>query len=517
MKTHWEELVPFYVADTLSAEEKAAFETRLAGDPTLQQSVQEWRMIAAAVWEDAEKHTRSQSLPPLSAKVKAHVQVRRRSSNGQPINASEPTMSVYAHPGSQTHRSHTTPTLPLTLAAVFVMTFLFGGLLIYLAFSSGGDDEDPALAMLNTAEDSGSYGSNGNSAVSATATPYATSDDLGLLPTMTPFPVSPDVDAALIGTPVPAATLTPRMTATVNSVVTITPVAQCSVRNPLSRAIGIYVEPGYVHTVAGELASGETRRATVRSQDGWYQVIAPDGGIVGWVDGEMVALVGRCSDLPQPTAVDPDESRYPLATVNIEQTYMLYYPAINSPIHHTLFRDEQVRVIAKTPDGRWYLVESFDDVGRYWVEAATLTLSDSSLEVPLVATMPPPPAATATHTPPPPTPGQAGGAIQAGAWQHDAVIVQHDCGGEVGLVSVIDLTLQHTVDLSSINLSYREGTSFTLRQIGTNQYSGSYSTSANIAVSLTFTSPTSYRANETIVHESGCIVRSEWTGRYVGG
>lgn len=510
MKTHWEELVPFYVADTLSAEEKAAFEMHMAGDPNLQRSVQEWRMIASAVWEDAEKHTRSQSLPPLSVKVKAHIQTNQRSSNGRQPDNDALTMTLYARSTGQTRRSQSTSALPLTLAAVFVMTFLFGGLLIYLAVTSSSDNEEPTVAMLNTQEGSGSYGANGDSSITVTATPQATRDDLGFLPT--PLPASPNVDVALIGTPLPAA-----VTATVNSVVTITPVAECSVRNPLSSAIGIYVEPGYVHTVAGELASGETRRTSVLSENGWYQVMRPEGGIEGWVDGEMVALVGSCSNLPQPTTTIPDDRVYAIGTIIVEQTPLLYYPAINAPIHHTLFRDEQVRVIAKTPDEQWYLVYPFDNVGQHWAEASTIQLNQRSTEIPLVATIPPPPAATATHTPSPRTSVPRSQLIQAGPWQHESVIVQHDCGGEVGASTTIELTLQPTADFSSVVLSYAEGTTFTLNLIGQGQYSGSYTTSANIAVSLTFTSPTSYRANETIVHESGCIVRMEWMGKYIGG
>jgi hypothetical protein len=48
-------------------------------------------------------------------------------------------------------------------------------------------------------------------------------------------------------------------------------------------------------------------------------------------------------------------------------------------------------------------------------------------------------------------------------------------------------------------------------------YIGSYTTtSASVSVRLSFLSPTLYNGDEVITHESGCVVRSSWTGTYSG-
>ena len=88
-----------------------------------------------------------------------------------------------------------------------------------------------------------------------------------------------------------------------------------------------------------------------------------------------------------------------------------------------------------------------------------------------------------------------------------------DVGGKWGATSTINLALMRDIDNGIVNIIY-EGTDtrFDLIEVSPNTYEGSYGTSATISVSLTFTSPTTYIATETIAHESDCEVVMEWEG-----
>lgn len=173
--------------------------------------------------------------------------------------------------------------------------------------------------------------------------------------------------------------------------------------------------------------------------------------------------------------------------------------------------DGQAADTAGTP---WWRL----DDGR-WVSQGVVNTAGNCDDVP-TAPVPPLPAAPPPlpATPAPALPAQTpviapAPSIVPGAWSHVSTIQEHGCGGTVGTTSVIPLTVTPAADLSSVTFTYSNtGFSFTLYSAGGLNYSGSYGTSASVSVSLTFTSPTTYVATETIVHESGCVVRASWAG-----
>ena len=72
MQDKWKDLIPFYVAGTLSEDDKQALEAYLiqCGDPC-HDEVEEWRAIASATWQHA--NTNALTVPPLSQAVPDEV------------------------------------------------------------------------------------------------------------------------------------------------------------------------------------------------------------------------------------------------------------------------------------------------------------------------------------------------------------------------------------------------------------------------------------------------------------
>jgi hypothetical protein len=100
--------------------------------------------------------------------------------------------------------------------------------------------------------------------------------------------------------------------------------------------------------------------------------------------------------------------------------------------------------------------------------------------------------------------------IVAGRWSHITTVNEHGCG-PAGVSETIFLSVTPAPDESSITMTYQTGVNFTLSRTQGTSYAGSYF-DGRVAVTLTFTSPTTYTANETVTHESGCVVRSSWIG-----
>jgi hypothetical protein len=83
MHDEWANLLPFYVTDRLSAEDRAAVAAHLAECTMCRAVVREWRAIAEAV--QAEASMRAIALPPLSAAVR--IKLRRRPTMAQAVRA----------------------------------------------------------------------------------------------------------------------------------------------------------------------------------------------------------------------------------------------------------------------------------------------------------------------------------------------------------------------------------------------------------------------------------------------
>ena len=81
MHEQWRDLVPFYVAGTLPAGDRAAVEEHLAECAECREVLREWRLVAAAA--QSETSERAIELPPLSAAVRASL--RHQPSVGQSL------------------------------------------------------------------------------------------------------------------------------------------------------------------------------------------------------------------------------------------------------------------------------------------------------------------------------------------------------------------------------------------------------------------------------------------------
>src|SRR5262245_46750771 len=136
----WQEQIPFYIAQTLSPEQRRAFEGHLATCDSCQAEMDDWRMIASAVWREADEAARH--LPPLSQEVYNRLSYRdkapvsRYAANPprpQPPQASPTNVTVLP----QRRRIQ----LPLTMVAGLIVALVFGGLLFLFAFRDKGADE----------------------------------------------------------------------------------------------------------------------------------------------------------------------------------------------------------------------------------------------------------------------------------------------------------------------------------------------------------------------------------------
>ncbi|MEM6529586.1 MAG: hypothetical protein AAF653_14910, partial [Chloroflexota bacterium] len=71
-KQTWSELIPFYLNGTLEEVERQQFEQALNQNPSWQQEIEMWRVLADAVYVEANE--RAKRLPPISEQVRVELQ-----------------------------------------------------------------------------------------------------------------------------------------------------------------------------------------------------------------------------------------------------------------------------------------------------------------------------------------------------------------------------------------------------------------------------------------------------------
>ncbi|MDX1995528.1 MAG: zf-HC2 domain-containing protein [bacterium] len=311
MHEPWQDLIPFYVAGTLSRAEVAGLEAHLAVCTECRQALDEWRMIAEHVRSDA--FSRARALPPLSKNVREQLRVPSvpaTSQNGrhaEPLppkveaRAPEPTLEVLK-PVRATQPRTGRSSLPLTLGAAAAVIVLFGGILVFLMMRGSSDDEFAAPGIAAVASPTSRRPTPTNT---VTITPQ-----LDILPTPAPSlsggenvangtggsgigggsgggggqPVSPGINSigAPLGTPQP------------------TP-AVCAITNTTGSAVQIYREVYLPDEIVGFLNPGITLNVFLRGADRWVKVMGADGRVLGWVNGAGMTLSGPCADLAVPT------------------------------------------------------------------------------------------------------------------------------------------------------------------------------------------------------------------------
>lgn len=126
---HFDDLIPFYVAQTLSPQEAFALERHLATCEPCRRAVEDWRKIASAVRAEAASQMRE--LPPLSPALLAQIRT-----NPQSVESFREE-TVYMPPVRRSRSSSGTVmrqiAIPLTLAAAAAMVLVFGALLLMLS------------------------------------------------------------------------------------------------------------------------------------------------------------------------------------------------------------------------------------------------------------------------------------------------------------------------------------------------------------------------------------------------
>jgi anti-sigma factor RsiW len=406
----WNDLIPFYVARTLSPAEMRAFDARLARDETLRREVEEWRTIAGAVWREADAVARTK--PPLAPDVLARAQ-QLRPAGAMPS-------AVYDNAGVTTGftqriravREARATSVPVTLVAGLVIAFVCGGLLVMLAFNNAREQTQPLVAQVGT----GTVTDGGFAAADATGTSAAIAALITREPGILPTPTNTIMP---IGTPVAAPSqtpnaflpgLTPTMTAVPSQEFNTLLVTECIVLNNLSAPVNIYKTAERSAPVVEQIQPGESRSSIIRSENNWFMMFTPERGIIGWVAFEDVSVTTACNALPVATpAVMPT----PLPTIEVTPIApsqiaiitapfvdLRVYPGTAYDILTTAGRDTRFTVVGSTvnPLGEQWLVTTLLDG-----QAAWLPLDSVQLEI-LV------PAGEPTTTPlPPPEPTLASG------------------------------------------------------------------------------------------------------------
>lgn len=607
MQDKWKDLIPFYVAGTLSEDDKEALEAYLVqcGDPC-NEEIEEWRAIASATWQHVSTNT--PTLPPLSQAVLDEVAKDAplrasgkivTSNEFRDDSATQGTAPVYPRHAAQQNknRRRSSPRVPLTMVAAFMTMVIFGGIL--LSQLQPGDLDPQTIIELTEVDDdltieaSQQFGGEvilqpdtPDSGIVQTPTRLAPRPTTTPLPppTATPLPTErsldlpensgggnldntgiaalPSTGACTIRNDTQGALTTYRnasfeadpvgimrqgqeaqiivtfegwyMLSYGNWVFggnvtvygdcsqtwTATPTAiggdpsggvidgipQCVVRNDGTEPISLYQWADYNSPVNGRFSAGEVANVTVGA-NGWYQVFYAQ-----WVNGSEVTVEGAgCNQLWVPTPTLPSPSRTPIpnleGTVAIVKTNLSILrgaPGTAGMFVEQVNQGANLQVIAhNNVNGpqRWYLVQSLS--GRTgWIPSLDVDVVPNDLDIAPAATIPVLPTATPVGHVPTPT-------IEN--WSHITTVVEHGCGGTVGEQNTIATQVQRLG--TEVIITYPEtGTSFSLGLIAPNTYAGSYGLSGGVQVDLSFTSSTTYTATETVTHESGCVVRSTWSG-----
>ncbi len=423
----WEDLIPFYIAQTLSRAETRSFEQHAATCETCVQAIDDWRSIASAVRTEAASHMRD--LPPLSPHLQALMRAEQHAGDSYPalIPLNKPRVVAARF------------SIPVTLVATITTVLLFGVLLVYLTLRDAPPDSDQAAPVI---------------VAEKTATP-----------TQAIYTLTPLITSRANANTVLATVIAPSVTPT--SFMTNTPS-----RTPFTRT--------------------------------------------------PTMTMTRVTPVPTDTPPAPPIPTVPVAIVMSETINLRAGPGTQYDVIRAARRDDRLTILAQTGGGTnlWYLVED-NRARQSWVFSGIVIVEPIDAVITPAVTIPaPPPTATPTATSTPtPTPTTAV-LVTTGAWMHTATVVEHQCGGQLGVTSSLSLTLLPSFDQSAINITVPASSlTYTLFRTGALSYAGTYSaldqgegSNITVTVQLTFDTLTSYTGQETVIHSNGCLVRSLWTG-----
>lgn len=408
----WQELIPFYVAQTLPPEQARAFEQYASAQgERCAREIDEWRRLAAAVWAEADSVAKQ--LPPLSQEVYNRLSYR----DAQPTRyGTNPPRPDYAPPASKGQSRQ--GGVPITLVAGIVMALLFGALLLGIGLRPGEDNENSTQIAQNlTLEASQDAAASGIGLAEDTVTPSGTPIGGGILNTPFPTPTATNTLAPTTGvtafpTSVPPATSTPLPAGTGGGqsaagaevaplgggpYITITPglmqdgYHQCFLFNPTDQFINVHEYAGGSNII-GSIPPGAEYRVLIRSTSGWYQIFMPGANRAqaGWIAPENTYLTGNCdaslfwvptatsTPTPNITRTPTDAAILPIgpgnvSIVEVPSTTLHTEPLATSDIVATVSQGDRLTPLAATfTNGtQWTQVRFGDVVG--WIIAAQIT------------------------------------------------------------------------------------------------------------------------------------------------
>ncbi|MFW5709117.1 MAG: anti-sigma factor family protein [Chloroflexota bacterium] len=290
MHKHWQEEIPFYVAESLDSASARALEDHLAQCKHCRQYLAEWQLIAEAVHMQGSEWSRG--LPPLAQHVRETIRERQE--------------DIIVHISDRPRGWR------LLAAAAFVVII---ALLVFLILSDFGEvpdvpsTEETSIARLATRVPQTPL------SILPLETSQGVRDDVGILSTPTSSFTSTVLPTR------PAATIQPRQPTQSSPEMFLSPVLPIMPQGEVAAALMFPdsactagprgMEPVIIYSTVQEsrLESGilyaqDRLRVLRRSASDQLQLEAPGGGVAGWVDAEDVALDGDCDQVPTASATD---------------------------------------------------------------------------------------------------------------------------------------------------------------------------------------------------------------------
>ena len=521
MQEKWKDLIPFYVADTLSDSDRQALEAYLikCGDPC-QDEINEWRVIASATWQHV--NTNNLDLPPLSPMVLQEV------AKDAPFRVSNKVITSNQFRGNpmQQETAHPQPIgnkklrpasrFPMTMVAAFMTVLIFGGIL--LSQLAPNDLEPQTLIQLTNANESTvvTVTEEFGGAIGIQPT---NPNDGGIIATPTQFALRPTATFTYTPVPLPTqqsissnSTLPPNSGGGLDS-------SACIIRNDTQGVLTTYRNASFSAEPVSIMPAGAEVNITVVF-NGWYML-----SYGNWVSGENVTVFGDCSQVwtATPTAIGDTNGGgavndgVPNCAVrndSIDFVKLYQWADLNSPANGRMEAGEQANVYVG--QNGWYQVYYAQwvngaditligtDCNNLWIPTPTYQPGLSPTPMPTIPYVP-----SATPTLVPITPVNEN-------WTHIQTVTEQGCSsdlfsGTVGEQSTHAISMERLGSVINLRIIDLEVT-YTLNETSPNAFNGIFGKGPVIRITLNFTSSTSYTATVVVTHQTGCVAQSTWAG-----
>ena len=397
----WQDLIPFYVAQTLTEEEKHDFEEHLATCVQCRQALSEWRIIAGVVWNQTDSVARS--LPPLSPELYNRLSYRDRKP-GSSLSANPP------RPGHAPPSARPLATrkwgIPAGAVAGLIITLFLGAFLLLSFVRPREETEQQLVAQLSTSTDE-AFAALDPGTGDSQITPTQLKTDFGIIPvpTQTSTPSRPAISVTQI-TPIQLPLSQPDPALAVpgggggngigaegftEAILAPEPTPDlCTAYNEGTLPLNLYRSASASSDVVSSLAPGQSAWASVISAEGWYQLIEVGVGVLGWASPESIVLRGPCNVVPVATPTHAPSAgdmimltgfnvaiRVPFADIRQE-------PRSNAAVLTLAQFGRTFPTFGYIDDvtQRWYGISLDGMPGMAWVNGTSVQLIDGALVTP---------------------------------------------------------------------------------------------------------------------------------------